>query len=312
MYLWTHEFFHARTNKDRVAKRKILTKRFGLPSYGKGNDTWLLPPHWKDENCLAGIHFNTPGLIDCPKQSNKLIFVGAGVDDFTSKSPGSCPELAWMDEAQLRGEDVVYMNMGSMFIWNKAEFDACVEGFTGVYNKMHGRVRFLFKINFPLDASRGFAVDELPSYIRLTNWIDNQHAVYSHPALKAFIHHGGGNSFNEAVYFGVPQLVMSQWLDTHELADCAVRFGLGLRSGSPPWIVASDIEAKLLRLLGTEWATYKATCQAWAVRSQIAGGASSASKIIIGYAESGALENLPTLTTSTPQMEKGSFQVDLK
>jgi len=227
-----------------------------------------------------------------------MIFVGAGVSVETSEA--TCPELAWMDEATALEEDVVYINMGSMFIWQRHEFWNCIAGFEAAYKSREGRVRFLFKLNFPIDSHRGFSIEELPSYIRLTNWIENQHAVYSHPALKVFIHHGGGNSFNEAVYFAIPQLVLSQWLDTHEYAKYAEQFRLGLRSARPPHIDVADIEAKILTLLGPLWPTYKSNCQTWAVRNQLSGGTASAAKLILSHAESSALHDsvltLPSLS----------------
>ena len=305
-YLNFREFYRSRTHPDCLGKRHILSKRFGLKSFGGSRDTSLLPPYWEDENCVAGIHFNTPGLTDCPKQSSKMVFVGAGVSVETSET--SFPELDWMDEALVLGEDVVYINMGSMFIWQKHEFQHCIAGFKAAYKQRAGRVRFLFKINFPLDSRQDFSIDELPDYIRLTNWIENQHAIYSHAALKIFIHHGGGNSFNEAVYFGIPQLVLSQWLVTHEYANYAQQFSLGLRSERPPYVDADDIEAKILTLLGPSWATYKSNCRAWAVRSQIAGGAASAAKIVLSHAHSTELQDSmltpPISPIDTPPLEE--------
>ncbi|KAH8690244.1 putative glycosyltransferase [Talaromyces proteolyticus] len=284
MYLRFRGSLHSRTHRDCIAKREMLSRRFGLQSYGVSRDTSLVPPYWEDENCMAGIHFNTPGLSDCPRQSSKIVFVGAGVSVETPQTAFS--EFDWMEEAILQGEDVVYINMGSMFIWQRHEFWNCIAGFETVYKKKDGHIRFLFKINFPVDSRHGlFSTDELPSYVRLTNWIEDQSAIYSHPALKAFIHHGGGNSFNEAVYYGIPQLVLSQWLDTHEYANYAHELGLGLRSDRPPHIDAQDIAAKILTLLGPLWPTFKSRCQIWAVRSHIAGGASSAAKIVLSHAE---------------------------
>lgn len=307
VYLNFREYYYSVTQPDCVAKREILTRRFNLRSYGVTQDTALLPPHWEDDNCVAGIHFNTLGLLDCPKQSSKIVFVGAGVSIETSST--HCPELAWMDDALLHGDDVIYMNMGSMFIWQEHEFWNCIAGFEAAYKERGGRVRFLFKINFPIDSPQcKFPTHELPSYIRLTNWIDNQHAIYSHPALKVFIHHGGGNSFNEAVYFGVPQLVLSQWLDTHEYANYAEKFKLGLRSARPPHVEAKDIEVKILKMLGPMWPEYKANCQLWAIRSQISGGTVSAAKIIIAHAECTRIQSSiltpPFTPVETPIMEK--------
>ncbi|CAG8918144.1 unnamed protein product [Penicillium salamii] len=309
VYLNFREYYYSVTQPDCVAKRDILIKRFKLQSYGVAQDTALLPPHWEDDNCVAGIHFNTLGLLDCPRQSSKIVFVGAGVSVETSST--FCPELAWMDEAMLHGDDVIYMNMGSMFIWKRHEFWNCIAGFEAAYKQRGGRVRFLFKINFPIDSpEHNFSTEELPSYIRLTNWIDNQHAIYSHPALKVFIHHGGGNSFNEAVYFGVPQLILSQWLDTHEYATYAEKFKLGLRSERPPHVEARDIEVKLLKMLGPSWPEYKANCRSWAIRSQISGGTASAAKIIVSHAESSRLIQDGILTPPFTPVESPVLEKD--
>ena len=239
---------------------------------------------------MAGIHFNTFGLTDNHKQSSKMVFVGAGVTVDRSET-AACPELAWMNEALVMGDDVVLLNMGSMFIWDKQEFWNCIAGFKAAYEKRGGRVRFIFKIGFPVDHRTQFGIDQLPPYIRLTTWIENQHAIYSHPALKVFIHHGGGNSFNEAVYFGLPQLVLSQWLDTHEYASLVEKFGLGLRSARPPHIDAQDIESKISTLIGPAWRGYKATCQAWAVRSQVSGGTVAAARVVLAHAEASRMQN---------------------
>ncbi|KAL4790266.1 hypothetical protein BDV19DRAFT_382426 [Aspergillus venezuelensis] len=328
MYLDAREFLHSR-HPDRRAKRSLLSRQFGLKSYGRVLDTSLLPPHWDDPNCVAGIHFNIHGLNDCPRQSPKFVFVGAGISTDPPNPSPSTPllpqpepepepepeqtEQAWMDEAILLGEDIVYINMGSMFIWTPAEFRACIAGFSAAHRKLNGRVRFLFKINHrichastsslaststpsspekaPNSRSHPDPETELdaemrtvPPFIRLTTWIESQHAVYAHPALKAFIHHGGGNSFNEAVHFAVPQLVLSRWLDTHEYAGYAEQFGLGLRSANPPNIEAADVERKILTLLGPSWGWFKDNCRAWAMRSQIGGGAETAAEIVLFHA----------------------------
>ncbi|KAL4950891.1 hypothetical protein BDW69DRAFT_201867 [Aspergillus filifer] len=327
IYLGTREFLHSR-HSDRRAKRSLLSNQFGLKSYGGVLDTSLLPPHWDDPNCVAGIHFNIHGLNDCPKQSSKIVFVGAGISTDPPNPSPSTPllpqpesqpeptpsEQAWMDEAILLGEDIIYINMGSMFIWTPAEFRACIAGFSAAHRKLNGRVRFLFKINHrirhttssststpsspetapnsqsqsPSDPDPETALDaemqNIPSFIRLTTWIESQHAVYAHPALKAFIHHGGGNSFNEAVHFAVPQLVLSRWLDTHEYAQYAEQFGLGLRSANPPAIEAADVEGKILTLLGPKWGVFKDNCRAWAMRSRLGGGAETAAEIVLFHA----------------------------
>jgi hypothetical protein len=290
--LQLHEFIHSHTNRKRLIKRQLLKKSFRLPSLGYSHDTWILPPYWKDVNCVAGIHFNTLGLADCPVQPSKLAFVGAGLcPDLSPPCSKNDEDLEWMDQALVAGDDVVYMNMGSMFIWNKKEFWECMDAFKNLRAKHGYSVRFLVKINRPSadvkDTSLNFELHDncVPSFIRLTSWVRNQREIYSHPSLKVFIHHGGGNSFNEAVHFGVPQLVLSQWFDTHEYGYSAEQFGLGFRSRAPPAIERCDVEKKLLAMIGPQWPLLKSNCMAWAIRSEAGGGAGAAARIVLGHAQ---------------------------
>ena len=268
-----------------MAKSKLLSERFGLKSFGPTKDSSLLPPLWEDPNCLGGIHFNVFGLTDCPKQPANFVFVGAGIPSEPAPISPKCALITWMDEALAWGEDVVYINMGSMFIWHEQEFWAFVEALKSVYTMRNGRLRFVFKINAPIKSDWGFSVASLPSYIKLTTWIDSQESVYQHAALKAFVSHGGGNVFNEAVYYGVPQLILSQWLDTHELGSLAERFGFGLRSANPPRIEPADVQKKLLYMLGAGRNSLKSKATTWALRSKLGGGAAAAAKIIECHAE---------------------------
>lgn len=189
-----------------------------------------------------------------------------------------------MDEALKFNERVVYINMGSMFVWDSEEFLSFIKALKVVYNRLDGNVRFLFKAPCDATANAGLEEKALPPYIRISSWVKDQHEIYRHPALKAFVHHGGGNSFNEAVYYGVPQLIISQWLDTHEFASLVERFKLGLQSCCPPRIKSKDVQMKLLELLGPRWHEMKAASMSWSIRSKLGGGPSAAAKILISHA----------------------------
>lgn len=307
--LRSHEYLHSRTNPKRRAKRRLLKKQFNLPSLGYSDDTWILPPYWKDTNCVAGIHFNTLGLADCPIQPSKLAFVGAGLcPDLSPPYSTEDKDLAWMDEALALGDNVVYMNMGSMFIWKKKEFWDCMDAFKNLRIKHGYPVRFLVKMNRPCadvkDTSLTFKISDngMPEFIRLTYWVKNQRDMYSHSSLRVFIHHGGGNSFNEAVHFGVPQLVLSQWFDTHEYGYSAEKFGLGFRSRAPPSIERRDVELKLLTMLGPHWPLFKSNCMAWAIRSVAGGGAEAAAKIVLGHAQHSSRESVSSVSSLRKEM----------
>ena len=52
---------------------------------------------------------------------------------------------------------------------------------------------------------------------------------------SVFIHHGGNNSFCEALYFGVPSLVMPYCWDGHDNAMRASETGVGRRLPRYDW-----------------------------------------------------------------------------
>ncbi len=86
--------------KELYARRSLLRNEFGLKSMGFNADSSIVPPLWKDRNCVGGIHFNTPGLWDSVRQPSQITFVGPGVtsdpenhDDPAPVSPGPMKNL---------------------------------------------------------------------------------------------------------------------------------------------------------------------------------------------------------------------------
>lgn len=283
-YLKTRSLVYCALRPDMRAKRALLKDTLGLKSFGLTSDLSLLPPYWEDPNCVGGVHFNTFALTDCLQQPDSIVFVGGGVRE----EPPSCrpaqekAEQVFLGQALMDGCDVVYINMGSMFIWTAAEFQAMILALQSVHEITDRKTRFIFKVNKPL-ASQSFCpllqADNVPAFIHLTSWIDSQQSLYRHPALKAFVHHGGGNSFNESVYYAIPQLVLSQWIDTHEYASLTERFGLGLRSSKPPEIL--DVRDRLLELLTPgRWEHFKSNASLWSLRSRLGGGPRAAAQIM--------------------------------
>jgi UDP:flavonoid glycosyltransferase YjiC (YdhE family) len=68
------------------------------------------------------------------------------------------------------------------------------------------------------------AYSSVPDNVHLDSW-------YPQPSVLAksdlFIHHGGNNSFCEALHFGVPSLIMPYCWDGHDNARRAVEVGVG-------------------------------------------------------------------------------------
>lgn len=87
--------------------------------------------------------------------------------------------------------------------------------------------------------------EHIPDNVHLGNWFP-QPSVVANSAL--FIHHGGNNSFCEALYHGVPSLVMPYCWDGHDNAQRAEAKGVGRRIDRSNWS-AKTLRTEILALL---------------------------------------------------------------
>ena len=87
--------------------------------------------------------------------------------------------------------------------------------------------------------------DHIPDNVYLGNWFP-QPSVVADSAL--FIHHGGNNSFCEALYHGVPSLVMPYCWDGHDNAQRAEATGVGRRVDRANWS-ARSLRSEIMALL---------------------------------------------------------------
>ena len=86
----------------------------------------------------------------------------------------------------------------------------------------------------------------VPDNVMIESW-------FPQPSLVAqssvFIHHGGNNSFCEALYYGVPSLVMPYCWDGHDNAARAEETGVGRRLARYDWTDA-ELAGAIERLAG--------------------------------------------------------------
>ena len=73
--------------------------------------------------------------------------------------------------------------------------------------------------------------------------------VLAHPNVTAFVTHGGGNGFNEGLYFGKPMVVRPLWADNHDTAVRGQDKGVSLTLDNPQATDPHDVTEKLLRVL---------------------------------------------------------------
>lgn len=88
----------------------------------------------------------------------------------------------------------------------------------------------------------------VPDNVLVSGWFPQPSVVAQ---SRLFIHHGGNNSFCEALYFGVPSLVMPYCWDGHDNARRAQETGVGLALDRYRWS-AEDLAGAIGRLLSDD------------------------------------------------------------
>ena len=116
---------------------------------------------------------------------------------------------------------------------------------------------------------------DVPDNVYIDSWFP-QPSVVAQAAL--FIHHGGNNSFCEALYYGVPSLVMPYCWDGHDNARRAMETGVGLSLDRYRWDAAALSDA-IEQLLADD--AMKARLRENARSMQAAAGAPRAAEALL-------------------------------
>ncbi|KAL8371572.1 hypothetical protein RB595_001390 [Gaeumannomyces hyphopodioides] len=90
------------------------------------------------------------------------------------------------------------------------------------------------RFDFPLDGPGCDMHNVLGRYmdagrVKIVEWVEPEPiAVLREPNVVLSVHHGGANSFLEAVSAGVPHVVLGVWMDTYDFANRAEYLGIGI------------------------------------------------------------------------------------
>ncbi|MET8747651.1 glycosyltransferase [Streptomyces sp. NPDC004728] len=180
----------------------------------------------------------------------------------------------WLDGR----ESVVHMGFGTISRLTAEQVRSLVD----VARRLEGEHSVLWKLPkaqqdlLPPDA-------ELPANLRIESWIPSQFDVLAHPHVRAFLTHGGGNSVGECLHFGKPLVVAPLWLDCHDLAVRVVDCGAGLAVDDTRTFDATEVTAKLNRVLTED--SFSDRARHWAGRQHEAGGVAAAADLLVEYVE---------------------------
>jgi UDP:flavonoid glycosyltransferase YjiC (YdhE family) len=195
-----------------------------------------------------------------------LHLLGAMVPPRTAGT-GELP--AWLD----RHPSVVYVGLGSMTALSDPQLRALSAALAALGPDHH--------VLWKLPAGQHARLPAPPPHVRLTDWLPSQLDVLAHPHVRAFVTHGGSNGFHEGIYFGQPLLVLPFWLDCYDSAVRAVDAGVGLTVDHPPRLDATELTAKLRRLLTDD--TFRTRSRYWGDRLRAAGGVARAADLVLAH-----------------------------
>lgn len=174
------------------------------------------------------------------------------------------------DFAVHRDAPLIYVSFGSL---GAADVD--------LYRRMialfaHLPYRFLMNVGDYIDAYVA-----PPPNVHLAKWYPQPAVV---PLVDLFIHHGGNNSFNEALYFGKPALIMPYCWDGLDNATRIQDTGYGEKLARYTW-TDEELAGAIARLLGDRALALRLA--EISVRMQAARGAEKAADILLEVATTG-------------------------
>ncbi|WP_433280203.1 macrolide family glycosyltransferase [Pseudonocardia xinjiangensis] len=159
----------------------------------------------------------------------------------------------------------VYVSLGTAFNERKEFFQACLEAFAHSDRPVlvnHGRR--LGAADFP----------DVPDNVVLASHVP-QLRVLEHAA--AFVTHGGMGSTMEAIFHGVPMVVVPQMVEQEATADRVAELGLGVQldpADATPGALAKAVDTVVSD------PAYRAACARMGALARAAGGAPAAADVL--------------------------------
>ncbi|KAK0645433.1 hypothetical protein B0T16DRAFT_411164 [Cercophora newfieldiana] len=132
------------------------------------------------------------------------------------------PDLSsWLDTGP-----TIVINMGSHVTHESQQINEILHAIERTLEK-HAKLQVLWKLQSDTLPSIPPAI---ASRVRVMAWLPGHPAAILTASNKivAYVHHGGSNSFHEAVAAGVPHVVCPVWLDTYDFATRVEYLDIGV------------------------------------------------------------------------------------
>ncbi|KAI8936459.1 hypothetical protein NX059_006865 [Plenodomus lindquistii] len=153
----------------------------------------------------------------------------------------------------------ILFNLGSHITYTETETIEVLSAFETLLSS-HSTIHITWKYQSADPSASSNTLASLPSHIssRITQipWLPQTPlTILTHPSTILSIHHGGSNSFHEALAAGVPQVICPRWLDTYEFATRAEWLGVGMigNKSAAPGLIGKELAVAIESVIGDEW-----------------------------------------------------------
>ncbi|CAG9942683.1 unnamed protein product [Clonostachys rosea f. rosea IK726] len=150
----------------------------------------------------------------------------------------------------------ILINLGSLFAYNQRRAQAMADALATLMAETDFQVLWKFKKlgDYGDEVFAGIQKDIDSRRIRIETWLETEPAALletGHIVLE--VHHGGANTYHEAILAGVPQMILPLWFDLFNFANIAEYLGIGIwagRSTTPEWVAETLVEGFRTALVG--------------------------------------------------------------
>ncbi|KAK8845351.1 hypothetical protein IAR55_006064 [Kwoniella newhampshirensis] len=148
---------------------------------------------------------------------------------------------------------VVFISLGSHFKATKRYAETMLAAIRVLLDKRKD-VQVIWKLRKWGDYELQ-GIEEVKDRLIIVDWVQmDQLSLLESGLIGCYVHHGGSNSYHEALAMGVPQIVMPAWLDCYDFANRAEHFGIGLwgNKRSAPGNSLPEFTEALLAVMGRQ------------------------------------------------------------
>ncbi|KAJ3128100.1 hypothetical protein HK098_005154 [Nowakowskiella sp. JEL0407] len=191
-----------------------------------------------------------------------------------SPSDNDLELFKWIDSDD-RG--IIFISLGSLNIMENWEIIQFVEQLAKVV--VDRNVRVIWKFT---KSKHEFITKELGVYkvsqddFKVVSWVDNILGLLGHSKIVLNINHAGGNSLNEALFFGIPQLWIPLWVDCYDLAVRGDAAGIGISVDCKKSY--KGVGSALEKMFADE--SYRRNAKFWSERCKVDGGRAKVISVI--------------------------------